>query len=297
MLKTILPSDISTRPLKVYKEWFLTHNDIIPIFGENIAGSFDPDTAEMSGGLYKQILYKSIKSQYYNNSSTQSIVTEYGKRRSYTSTNERVLGNEIVVIPIPQLVYGEGIKVGTVILEDVANSHIYTDDGYSNLVSGSSIYGNIFYEQGLLVLTTDVVSGSTLSLPDGYTLQFRATKTIYENEIFLSVLESEFNVSQNPTAVEYREGVPFIRTSFPTQMTSSLGESEGVFVFPDKESGSFSDYEEDGSINSIGSYLAPYITTIGLYDNDGDLVVVAKLPRPIKSLPDYPINFIVRFDT
>ena len=207
------------------------------------------------------------------------------------------MGNEIVVIPIPQLVYGEGIKVGTVILEDVANSHIYTDDGYSNLVSGSSIYGNIFYEQGLLVLTTDVVSGSTLSLPDGYTLQFRATKTIYENEIFLSVLESEFNVSQNPTAIEYRERVPFIRTSFPTQMTSSLGESEGVFVFPDKESGTFSDYEEDGSINSIGSYLAPYITTIGLYDNDGDLVVVAKLPRPIKSLPDYPINFIVRFDT
>jgi hypothetical protein len=297
MIKTILPSDVSTRPLKVYKEWFLTHNDIIPIFGENIAGSFDPDTAEMSGGLYKQILYKSIKSQYYNNSTTQSIVTEYGKRRSYTSTDERVLGNEIVVIPVPQLVYGEGIKVGTVILEDVANSHIYTDDGYSNLVSGSSIYGNIFYDQGLLVLTTDVVSGSTFSLPGGYTLQFRATKTIYENEIFLSVLENEFNVSQNPTAIEYREGVPFIRTSFPTQMTSSIGESEGVFVFPDKESGSFSDYEEDSPLNPKGSYLAPYITTIALYDNDGDMVVVAKLPRPIKSLPDYPINFIVRFDT
>jgi hypothetical protein len=27
------------------------------------------------------------------------------------------------------------------------------------------------------------------------------------------------------------------------------------------------------------------------------MVAVAKLPQPIKSLPDYPINFIVRFDT
>jgi hypothetical protein len=27
------------------------------------------------------------------------------------------------------------------------------------------------------------------------------------------------------------------------------------------------------------------------------MVAVAKLPQPIKSLPDYPINFIVRLDT
>jgi len=297
MLKTILPSDVSTRPLKVYKEWFLTQNDIQPLFGENIGGSFDPDTAEKSGGVYKQLLYKSIKSKYYYNSTTQSVVTEYGRRKSYRSTDERVIGNEIAVIPIPQIIYGEGIKVGTLVLEDVANSHIYTDDGYSNLVSGSSIYGNVFYEQGLVVLTTNVVSGSTFSNPGGYTLQFRSTKTIYENEIFLSVLENEFNVSQNPTAIEYRGGVPFIRTSFPTQMTSSLGQPQGVYIFPDKESGSFSDYEEDLPLNPIGSYLAPYITTIGLYDNQGDLIVVAKLPRPIKSLTDYPINFIVRFDT
>jgi hypothetical protein len=52
-----------------------------------------------------------------------------------------------------------------------------------------------------------------------------------------------------------------------------------------------------GSLDPIGSYLAPYITTIGLYDDDLNLVAVAKLPQPIKSLPDYPLNFIVRFDT
>jgi hypothetical protein len=297
MLKTILPSDVSTRPLKVYKEWFLTNDDITPIFGENISGSFDPDTAEISGGIFKELIYKSIKSKYYNNSATQSVVTEFGRRRSYRSTDERVIGNEIVVIPIPQSIYGEGIKVGTLILNDVANSHTYTDDGFSNLVSGSSIFGNVFYEQGLVVLTTNVISGSTFAPPDGYTLQFRATKTIFENEIFLSVLENEFNTSQNPTAIEYRDGVPFIRTEFPSQMTSSVGQPNGVYVFPDKPSGSFSDYEEDLPLNPIGSYLAPYITTIGLYDNQGDLIVVAKLPRPMKSLPDYPINFIVRFDT
>ena len=43
--------------------------------------------------------------------------------------------------------------------------------------------------------------------------------------------------------------------------------------------------------------LAPVVTTIGIYDKDGDMVAVAKLPQPIKNLPDYDVNFIVRFDT
>ena len=49
--------------------------------------------------------------------------------------------------------------------------------------------------------------------------------------------------------------------------------------------GSFDDYEVSGSVDQTGSYLAPFITTIGLYDNDNNMVVVAKLPKPIKSLP------------
>jgi hypothetical protein len=43
--------------------------------------------------------------------------------------------------------------------------------------------------------------------------------------------------------------------------------------------------------------LTPFITTIGLYDDECNLLAVAKLPNPLKSLPDIPINFIVRFDT
>jgi hypothetical protein len=46
-----------------------------------------------------------------------------------------------------------------------------------------------------------------------------------------------------------------------------------------------------------GSYLTPFITAIGLYDDNNDLVAVAKLPKPVKSEIDIPLNFIVRFDT
>jgi hypothetical protein len=62
-------------------------------------------------------------------------------------------------------------------------------------------------------------------------------------------------------------------------------------------SGGFGDYEISSSIDQTGSYLAPFITTIGLYDDNMDMVAVAKLGKPIKSLPDFPVNFIVRIDT
>jgi hypothetical protein len=278
MLKEIPKSDVIVRPVKVYKEFSLTEEDIVPVFGKNITGSlFDEDTDEQSNGIYKRLLYRSIKEQFYRNSATASILTEVGRRRSYASTDERNLEDEIGVIAIPQQKYGEGVKVGSVRLVD--GSSEYTDDTYSNLVSGSNVYGNIFYDRGLVVLTKDVVSGSTLS---DFRLDYRSTNTIYENEIFLSVLENEFNVSQNPTAVDDGRYIKF------NTFTSS---------FDTNIHGGFADYDASSSIDPTGSYLAPYITTIGLYDGDNQMVAVVKLPRPIKSLPDYPVNFIVRFDT
>lgn len=47
--------------------------------------------------------------------------------------------------------------------------------------------------------------------------------------------------------------------------------------------------------DKTGSYLAPYVTTIGLYDGL-DLVAVAKLGSPIKLTGDYPMNFLVKMD-
>jgi hypothetical protein len=44
-----------------------------------------------------------------------------------------------------------------------------------------------------------------------------------------------------------------------------------------------------------GSYIKPYITTVGLY-NGLDLVAVAKLGSPIKNCGDFPLNIVVKID-
>ena len=322
MLKPIPKSDIIIRPVVVYKEWSLDENDIRPVFGLEDTGSLFDTNDPTSEGLYKRLVHQSTKAQFYRNSATASVLSEVGLRKSYASTDERIIEDEIVVFPIPQIYYGEGIKVGSVTLLDDDTNRTLTDDGYSNLIdSGSNIKGNIFYDRGLIVVTKDITSGSNFNT---FRLDYRSTKTIYENEIFISVLEHEFNYSQNPTAVVEDGGIkkvivvtnPYDITGQTTQTKTiyspgvkyvrklnNLPNGSGSLDFRIQSKlnsnvyASWDDYENFGTTDRTGSYLAPYITTIGLYDDELNMVAVAKLPQPIKSLPDYPVNFIIRIDT
>jgi hypothetical protein len=171
--------------------------------------------------------------------------------------------------------------------------------------------GNIFYNQGLIVLTRD----SALKLQNDWRLDYKSTQTIYEHEYLLIANEDEFNVSQNPSAI-VNVGKETQRYITSDGKTMSIITNPGVSYIKKKtilengntldyrfsgsvgsEKAGFEHYDLSGSVDSTGSFLAPFITTIGLYDDNCDLVAVAKLPQPIKSEPDIPVNFIVRFDT
>lgn len=58
----------------------------------------------------------------------------------------------------------------------------------------------------------------------------------------------------------------------------------------------FFQFNYSSSIDITGSYLAPYVTTVGLYSG-GELVAVAKLAQPIKNTGEIPINIVVKWDT
>ena len=279
MIKEIPKSDVVVRPFKVYKEWAVDEGTITPLYGTLQTDLYDVDTDNTnSDGTSKRTLYDSIKSQFYLNPATSSILTEVGKRKSYASIDERVIGDTIGVISIPQQKYGEGLKIGSVELQYGAIT--VTDDSNSNLIDSASNHkGNVYYDRGLIVLTKDIVEDTTI---ESFELSYRSTMTIYENEVFLSVNESEFNVSQNPSAYDGTNKIK-LKTIQST-------------IEPTKFGG-FGEYDYSSSVDTTGSYLAPFITTIGLYDNELNMVAVCKLPKPIKSLPDYPLNFIVRFDT
>lgn len=172
--------------------------------------------------------------------------------------------------------------------------------------------GNVFYQQGLVTINREVDK----HLLSNWDLTYKSTQTIYEHEYLLISNQDEFNISQNPTAitqvggkystfVESNGASKRVYTEQPTKYIrkKSLLDDGQILDFrysssvnPSSFAG-FEHYDLSGSVDTTGSFLAPFITTIGLYDDNCDLVAVAKLPQPIKSEPDIPINFIVRFDT
>lgn len=235
------------------------------------------------------------------------INTQYSASSPYPTTVFVDIQNEEI-----EIIYQGDTYFQQLISYDVQSGVLIADDlpFLPEAAQGIKI-GNVFYTQGLIVLTRDAAN----RLNSGWTLDYKSTETIYENEFLLIVQPDEFNISQNPSAVvevgkvqEYitgsdgkiyktttTPGVKYIRKKsvlengdiLDYRYTGSIGTKKAGFEH----------WEASGSVDSTGSFLAPFITTIGLYDDNCDLVAVAKLPQAIKSDPELPVNFIVRFDT
>lgn len=74
-------------------------------------------------------------------------------------------------------------------------------------------------------------------------------------------------------------------------LDTKTGKGNKVYIKPE-----FFEFNYSSSIDPTGSYLAPYITSVGLY-NGSDLVAIAKLAQPIKNSGQLPINIAIKWDT
>ena len=225
----------------------------------------------------------------------------------------RELHDKANVISIPQKLFGEKIRTGSIELKDYSSGGIITinDDGYGNLYdaayklnfmsasltaagSGSAI-GVISYDYGLLMFThtgsyyTDVGKGSDAT---GWTLKFDATKTIYEHEYLCNVKEGQFNNSTNISVSLERSG----SLTIPAGMNAN--DLREVMNSPAESSYDSNGYTATTQTENFTthSFFAPYVTTIGLYNDHGDLLAVAKTSRPVRNDPDLQLSFVVRFD-
>lgn len=174
-------SDLITLPYTANKQWeFFSSNinssSIYILTGQKMTGSFNPSTDPMTfNGQYQRLVYDYVNSQFYQDFSgsyinTSSLVNSnnylsasiYRASASYTSPINisygvknfpDQVGDTVQVLKIPQAIFGNAINKNSFEL----SSSVYniTDDGYGNLVDqvSSSYVGNIFYSQGIAVIT------------------------------------------------------------------------------------------------------------------------------------------------
>lgn len=117
--------------------------------------------------------------------------------------------------------------------------------------------GNVFYDQGMIVYSPYQNELVSESFSKDFTLSYKSSLDIEQSKYYINIPMNDFNTSTNPSL-----------------------------------------YDSNGSLLSFatGSDFTPYITTIGLYDSNYNLVAVAKLGTPVPKRNDIDLNFEVRFD-
>jgi len=117
--------------------------------------------------------------------------------------------------------------------------------------------GNVFDKQGIAIISTpDYRFHNILNAP--YTASYKSTVTTHELGVVANVDAGDFNMSMNLTLTDDSD------VNYKNFVTSSA--------------------------------FAPYITTIGLYDDAGQLLAIGKLAQPIRKRIDVDMNFLVRLD-
>jgi len=180
-------------------------------------------------------------------------------KRYFPTASDSTIG----VLSIPQYMYGDFIQPES--FEFTTPSGSYTDDGEGRLISGSTYIGNIIYEHGIIVLTGGERTRdywdeeiSTFISNSNVTCSFSSSYTIYETQYKCTIGESEYNYSQNPSVISGSNGTPW---GFATSAS-----------------------------------FAPYVTTVGLYNDQRDLIAVGKLSQPLPTSKTTDTTILINVD-
>ena len=257
---------------------------------------------------YQVTIYNSIKQLYYTNylsgsngdtsnvtaldfntdgTITPSTTSSQTYQPSYYNYNQTNLtpykyfptgsGETIGVLSIPKNLFGDYIQPHSLEITTISGS--YKDDGEGRLkrinptLNNETFVGNVIYQHGIIILTggsRNEYIGETEPYGEGeYGNAVYGGRTVNSNDILNFVTGSNITCSFSSSFGLYE-----------TQYKCTIGESEFNFTL----NPSIISSSKNGSIYDFATepYFDPYITTIGMYDNNYNLLAVGKLA---KSLP------------
>jgi len=156
---------------------------------------------------------------------------------------------------------------------------------YSGSLYQTSVVGNMFYKNGQIVISSPLPKYNNLFISSSndeagdWTINYKGTHTIYENEVMVRVPMGTCNVSVNPSAT-YRPATG------DDNNCNAAGASAEKYNGPG----------EFRKTMFVSGTAVPYITTIGLYNQEAQLLAVGKMAEPIQKRNDIDMNFVLRWD-
>lgn len=163
------------------------------------------------------------------------------KPENYTSSVVLATGAEL---EIPSIFYGSEVKPGSfnIYSSGASGEFTFSDDGYGGIYSASTWVGSIYYQHGIVKFNDTVNPITSAGSQFTATVNFSGTYMSPLNVYLLDIPKGEGNFSTNPSYTNYDTGSGDLKLAMRTPKT--------------------------------------YISAIGLYDENYDLVGVIKLATP-----------------
>jgi hypothetical protein len=279
-LKSLTSNDVIVTPFTInktfsgteYYSYFTGSNTSYPLAGGN------------EGTASAALVFNSIKQLYYSNYisgsnglisnaatasfNTDGTITGPAYTTNYINSLPNTTGSlryfvstgNVGIVSIPSKYYGNYIQPNSLRITISASaipSGSYYDDGEGNLISSSYFGGNVIYQDGIIALTGTGSGVGTISSVTN--IEFQSSITLYETQYKCTIRANEYNGSLNPSLLK---------------------------------SGSTDTYKDFVT----GSDFSPYVTTIGLYNENQELLAVAKLAQPLPTSQTTDTTILINID-
>jgi len=277
--------------------------------------------AGLSVDRYDSSFSTAKKKVLYALKSTLDYHTLISPHYAYSSSFGDKTAQKLNIISIPSIFYGSSIKKGSVNLKYYITGTILAEasDTYRNGVlyqtsgstTGNSV-GLVLYDEGFIILTSSTAlsshqekyeptdedttppdptnaswyyfgaTGSHANAPSSsYAIEFNALNYVDTITMFAHAKENQANFSNNPT---------FLSSSIVDAVSSSLFYHEDSQIeIKNILSSSYKNYN---------ATFAPvtYISKIGIYDKDKNLIAIAGLANPVRKLEERNYTFKLKLD-
>lgn len=160
--------------------------------------------------------------------------------------------------------YLDELRIYNTSLSDLEINDLYDSNHYFQ----TNKIGNIFYNSGFICLNDvrpkyqSILFTTKDSIDkNNFNFVYQSTQRLFENEIICKIRKDEFNHTLNPTVRKNNNIETTILENFATS----------------------SDFH-------------PFITEIGLYNDEHELLAIGKLAEPVAKLNNIDMSFLLRFD-
>jgi len=210
---------------------------------------------------------------------------------SYSLSATEAADSQIGIISLRKRMYDLGVSSGTLSISVSGLNYnsqniedVYFDDGKGNLVKqgDDSIIGRVYPEAGMVIITEPLYREVATHL---FSLTYKTHMQHSNLSVFCKCPSDQLNYTLNHTAASTANldyvGIPNNHDSLYTETTLTAS-TEDFIYWPD--------------LTSSGYAFSPIISHVGLYNDNNDLLAVAKIANAIKKPSDLPLTIKVSID-